>query len=165
MGLAIPIQKIDNKDYVAKINSMKQDALQLASGLIHTTNLVVRPIRPKDLGLSTDEWTFNLSAGSNTVSKELNDKTMIVIYGIYNESTTPVTTEVKFGSPAETKEDVYIEDMYMYDVPAEILENPIVFQPGTTAEIEIIAKGDNSTEKLGFLGFVVEPAGLNIGKR
>ena len=164
MGIAIPVAKLSPEEFVKKVDAIKAQALELGKRLIDAKELVVRPLRPRDLGLSTDEWTFNVSAGENTlVNTSLDDKTLVVIFGIYNLSTDPQVNEVIFGTTAKTVEDVYIEDMYMYDNPEAMLDEPVVFQPGSSPLIKGIAKGANSAEKLGFRGFVVEPAGRRIG--
>jgi len=164
MGIVIPITKIDNVEFVKRVSAVKGEALRLGKQLIDAKELVVRPLRPADLGLTTNEWTFGVSAGENTVvNTRLDDKTLIVIYGIYNLSASPVTTEVIFGTTAKTVEDVYIEDMYLYDYKATLLDEPVVFQPGSSPLIKAIAKGANTAEKLGLLGFVIEPAGRRIG--
>jgi len=164
MGIVIPVFKIDNIEYVKKVTAIKNEALRLGKTLIDAKELVVRPLRPRDLGLTTDEWTFSVATGENTViNTSLDDKTLVVIYGIYNLSTTPQVTELIFGTTAKTVEDVYIEDMYMYDNKEVILEEPVVFQPGSSPLIKAVAKGANTAEKLGFKGFVVEPSGRRIG--
>ena len=164
MGLVYPISKFNDRDYVSLIKSLKDTAYARARGKIAVTNIIDRTLRPSDLGLTTNEWTFNVAAGENDIiNHTLDDKTLILIYGIFNLSTDPQVTEVKFGTPANTIEDVYIEDMYMYDYPAVILDSPIVFEPGKTIQIKAIAKAANTAEKLGFLGIVIEPAGRNIG--
>jgi hypothetical protein len=54
--------------------------------------------------------------------------------------------------------------MYVYDYKATMLAEPIVFQPGSQVVIKAVSTTSTSTsEKLGFLGFVVEQAGRNIG--
>ena len=168
MGIVIPLALIPKDEYVKKIESIKQNAMLRAKQkyLSDVRDLVVRPLRPKDLGLTTDEWVFNVSAGTNAdvVSKELDDKTMVVIFGIYNLSTDPQVNEVVFKTGSETVEDVYVEDMYLYDQPAVMLDEPIIYTPSSTIKIDLVAKGANSTEKLGFLGFVIEPAGRTISK-
>ena len=164
MGIIIPVAKVSQAEYVEKLKSLKAEALKLGKQLIDAKELVIRPLRPRDLGVSADEWTFNVSSGENTlVNKELDDKTLVLIYGIYNLSTDPQVNEVKFGTAAKTVEDVYIEEMYMYDNPEVMLDEPVVFQPGSSPLIKGVAKGANTAEKLGFKGFVVEPAGRRIG--
>jgi len=166
MGLVIPLGMLDKREYVSRLLKAKDDAFKLAKTLIDATDLVIRPLKPSDLGVSGNEWTFNVSSGNNSiVTEELDNKTLIVIFGIYNLSTNPQVNEVKFGTPARTTEDVYIEDMYMYDNPGVIIEKPVTFQPGSTIEITAVAKGSNTAEKLGFVGFVIEPAGRTIGAK
>ena len=168
MGLVIPVAKISQEEYVRKVEDIEREAMKAASEnfLRDAGDLVARPLRPKDLGLATDEWTFNVAAGKNAdiVNTSLDDKTMIVIYGIFNLSTNPQVNEVVFKTGAENIEDVYFEDMYLYDVPAVFLEEPVIYRPGSTVKMDFIAKGANTAEKIGFLGIVIEPAGRNIGK-
>jgi len=164
MGIVIPVYKIDDVEFVKKVLAIKGEALKLGKQLIDAKELVVRPLRPADFGLAVNEWTFSVSAGENTiVSTTLDDKTLVVVYGIYNLSTSPATTEVIFGTTAKVVEDVYVEDMYLYDVKATLLDEPVVFQPGSSPLIKIIAKDANTAEKVAFLGFVIEPAGRRIG--
>jgi len=168
MGVAIPLAKISQDEFVKRIDSLKAQALDLARTkyLRDVKDVVVRPLRPKDLGLTTDEWTFNVAAGKNAdiVNVTLDDKTMVVIYGIYNLSVNPQVNEIVFKTGAENIEDVYFEEMYMFDQPAVLLDEAITYQPGSTIKMDFVAKGANTAEKIGFLGFVIEPAGRNIGK-
>ncbi|MCL7388728.1 MAG: hypothetical protein LZ173_02160 [Thaumarchaeota archaeon] len=167
MGFAIPVTKIDRKDYVSLVKTIADQALQLGSKTIPVKELVIRTLTPKDLGLTTDEWSFTVNAGENTiVNTKLDDKTLIVIYGIFNLSSSPVTVRLKFGTNAVTKEDVDVQDMYVYDYKATMLAEPIVFQPGSQVVIKAVTMSTTTAgtkERLGFLGFVVEQAGRNIG--
>lgn len=163
MGILIPLAKISQEEYVKRVNAIKAEALKLGRKLIDATELVVRQLGPRDLGLSTDEWTFNVAAGENTiVNTKLDNQTLVVIFEIFNLSTNPQVNEAKFGTVAKTIEDVYFENIYMYDTPAGLLDEPVVFQPGSQVVIKAVAKASNTAEKLGFVGFVVEPAGKNI---
>jgi len=167
MGFTIPVSMMDKKDYVALVKTLADQALQLGSKTIPVKELTIRTLTPKDLGLTTDEWSFTVNAGENTiVNTKLDDKTLIVIYGIFNLSSSPVTVRVKFGTNAVTKEDVDIEDMYTYDYKAVVLSEPIVFQPGSQMVIKAVTMSTTASgtkERLGFIGFVIEPAGRNIG--
>ena len=166
MGTVIPLAKISPEEYVQRVASIRSQALAKARQkyLSDKTKLVVRTLKPSDLGLSGNEWTFNLSSGVNAdkVSKSLNDKTMIVIFGIYNLSTDPQVTEVKFKTGSATVEDAYIEDMYLYDQPGVLLDEPVVYPPSSKINIDVVTKGANTAEKLGFLGLVIEPSGETI---
>ena len=164
MGIVIPVALIPREEYVRRVYAIRSEALQLGKRLIDAKELVVRPLRPRDLGLNSDEWVFSVSAGENTiVNVTLDDKTLVVIYGVYNMSTDPQVNEIIFGTPARTVDDLYIEDMYMYDNPEALIDEIIAYQPGSTVLIKAVAKASNTTEKLGFKGFVIEPAGRRIG--
>jgi hypothetical protein len=164
MGIVIPVSMIDKKDFVARVQAISSKALEIGKQVIDAKELVIRPLRPRDLGIDKDEWTFDVAAGENTIiSHSLDDKTLVVIYGIYSLSTSPAVTEVKFGTQAKIVEDVYIEDMYAYDYKVSLLSEPVVYQPGSTVLIKAVAKAASTAEKLGFLGFVVEPSGRTIG--
>ena len=168
MGIVVPLAKVPNEEFTRKVKAVKEYALAKAKEkyLKDVKELVIRTLGPRDLGLNADEWTFSVSAGTNTdvVNTKLDDKTMIVIYGIYNLSTSPQVNEVIFKTGSETIEDVYIEDMYMYDIPAVLLDKLLLYTPGSIVKIDFVAKGSNTAEKLGFLGFVIEPAGKRISR-
>ena len=168
MGIVIPVAKMPSEEYVRFVRAVKGSALAKAREkyLRNVKELVIRTLRPRDLGLNADEWTFSVSAGTNAdiINTTLDDKTMVVIYGIYNLSTNPQVNEVIFKTGSETIEDVYIEDMYMYDIPAVLLDKLLLYTPGSIVKIDFVAKGSNTAEKLGFLGFVIEPAGKRISR-
>lgn len=136
----------------------------LARELIDARQLVVRTLKPKDLGLATDNWTFQVTAGLNegVINKELDDKTMVIFLGVFNLSADPQVVEVRFGDPSSTIEDVHIEHMYLFDHPIAVFDTPIIYTPGNTIKIDLVAKGENSSEQFGFLGLVIEPAGRTI---
>jgi len=161
MGIAIPLAKISPEEYIQRIKAFESKALELGKQLIDAKELDRRPLRPRDLGLTSDEWTFNVSAGtnSNAINATLKNKFLVMIFGIYNLSTDPQVNEVVFRTPQQTVDDIYLEDMYQYDTPAVLLDEPIVYQPGATVQIDLVAKGANSAEKIGFLGIVVAPKG------
>jgi len=148
MGIVLPVSKISDDEYVKRVAAIKAQALELGKRLIDAKELVVRPLRPRDLGIEKDEWTFNVSAGENTIiSTKLDDKTLVVIYGIYNLSSEPKVTEVIFGTTAKTVEDVYIEDMYVYDIKEVMLDEPVVFQPGSSPLIKAVANPIHGIER------------------
>ena len=134
-----------------------------AARMINSKNrLVVRTLKPRDLGVDSDTWSFSINAGVNTiVNHELDDKTMIVILGVFDNSANPVVTELRFGSNAGYVEDVEVEQMFAFTEPVLIFDRPIMVSPGSVIKIEAVAK-DTGTEELGFIGFVIEPEGKNI---
>lgn len=162
-SLIVPLDKISPEQYEKMVTALLHDVEGEAATLIAGKTTIIRELKPSDLGLSTDEWTFTLNAGENTIVSgyKLPDDTMIVIYEVFNLSTNPVATEVKFGTPAGDKVDVFIEDLYMYDRQAGMLLTPVKINPGQTPVIKVIAKAAG-TEKIGFKGFVIEPAGKTI---
>ena len=162
-----PIAIIPKEQYVRWLEDVKARVLARAREkyLRGVPQIVIRPLRPRDLGVNADEWVFNVVAGENTIIDfTLDDKTVVVVHGIYNLSTAPTTNEVLFGTGAETLDDLYIEDMYMHDPPAVRIDEPITYTPGSRVVIRTVNKAANSTEKLGFMGWVIEPVGRRIGR-
>ena len=165
MPLVFPFAAV-KEEFAAKSRDLIKKLIApdgAATKMINSKNrLVVRTLRPKDLGIDSDTWSFSLSAGSNTiVDHELDDKTMIVILGVFDNTAIPLISEPKFGSNAGYVEDVELEQMFAFTEPVLIFDRPIMVSPGSVIKIEAIAK-DAGTEELGFIGFVIEPEGKNI---
>lgn len=161
MGTVLPVDKISESAYVDLYKKLKSDAIKLAAKVITGKELGVRILEPTDLGLTTDYWTFDLSAGENSgkVNVELKDDSFIMIFGVYNLSDNPVTTKITFRSPQEIIDQFFIEEMYLYDHPMVIFDNVVAYNPGSKAIIDITAKAANTDERLAFIGFVVKPKG------
>jgi len=162
MGYGIPVPKIPQDLYVKKIETYEKTILSKAKEYIKTAEqLEIRALMPKDLGLTTANWTFNLSAGtnSNIINVELKDKFLVAIIGVFNRTPSPQAMEVVFRTPNRTIDDIALEEMYNYDVYAMLLSDAVLYPPGSTVQIDIVAKAANSDERLGFIGFVVAPAG------
>jgi len=157
----IPVARIPQDTYVKLIKDLETKVLARAAELIKGEPLAIRALMPKDFGLNTPSWTFNLAAGtnSNVVNVELKDKFLVAIIGIFNRTPSPNAMEVVFRTPQKTLADVALEDMYNYDVYAGILADVVIYPPGSTVQIDIVAKAANPDERLGFLGFVVTTLG------
>lgn len=166
MPLAFPIELVKD-EFAVKARSLISDMMApdgAATKLINATDLVARVLKPSDLGLSTANWEFNLTNTTQTiVNQELDDKTMIVLFGVFNLDTNPIITELKIGTAAGPIEDVQLEFAYMWDNPALVFDKPLVFSPKTTIKIDAVATA-TGTQKLGFIGVVIEPAGRTINK-
>ena len=160
-----PTEFVPKEELASKIEQWKAAALAKAKELIKAEKLVIRDLSWEDLGVSGNEWKFDLtSAGENTiVNKELDDKTLILIYAVGDKSDSPVVTKVTFGTPAHTVQIIELESAYVTDYPEKVIDNPPVFTPGQKMVIKAIATGSATGEKIYFRGFVVEPKGKNIG--
>lgn len=166
MPLAFPLELVKD-EFAPKARSFIEDLVSpngAATKLINSVNLVVRVLKPSDVGLSTPDWEFNLTSTEQTiVNTELDDKTMIVLFGVFNNDTDPKIRELKIGTPAGPIEDVQLDFMYTWANPALVFDEPLVFTPKSTIKIDAIASA-TGTHKMGFIGVVIEPAGRTINK-
>lgn len=165
MGLLIPIDMVDKSEYFFSIQKLKKTALEKAAQAITTVRgavLIVRELKPSDLGRT--DFVFNLAAGMNegVVLHELDDKTMIVVHGIANQTVNPQLTDVEFATPAGVFESAHVEHLYTFDHPEGLFDNPIIYEPGSTIKINMVAANASAAEKVIIRGFVIEPAGRTI---
>jgi len=157
----IPVEHMSEEERYRKI----LDAYSKAKGLaqyIKAPEVVIRPGKPGDFGLTGNQFVFSVSAGTNTiVDRTLDDDEAIVIYGFGNKTTSPQVVELKFKSGAETIADLHFENIYSQIRYEAFIIPPIIYSPKSRMIIEAIALG-SSSEELYFKSFVVEKAGKNV---
>lgn len=128
--------------------------------------IVIRNLRPTDLGLSNPAWTFNISSAGlwNTmVNITVADSRFIGINGIvYLETSAQSISELKITRMATIAKYWNIEGAILCENPYQFIDDPIIIDQNTNLTIEGYATGTNATEKMGFLGAVAEKRGLLI---
>ena len=170
MGVIYPLNFIPKEQYIQKVDELVYKTLLdpekgIVWRLLDIKQVSVRPLRPRDLGLAQDEWSFNIGTANTEVTiidTTLDDKTIVAIWAIFNKTLEPKVNEVLFGTGAGDIEDVYLEDLYVYESPVGVLRRPLIFQPGTRVVIKAVASTAPVVEQLGFIGVVVEPTGRRI---
>jgi hypothetical protein len=127
---------------------------------VPSQRLVVRQLRPEDLGLPGPDWRFKVRQGrSGLVSYRLRRDQAIVVYGFYNQSQSPKVFQLEVMKGDERRLIVVLQDLYTkgYD-PIGILAEFEVFRPGEEIRVVGLSLGDGD-EELGIMGYVVEPEG------
>lgn len=129
--------------------------------------IVVRDLRPEDVGLSTPEWTFNIASGTawNTMidAATISDSRFISIVGIMvMESTDSVVSQLKVTRGGQVKRywqiqgANYLEDATMY------FSDPIIVDQNTSITVEGYGVSTDSAFKCVLIGLVAEKKGLLI---
>lgn len=161
-----------SKDALEKTISMKEfyeanaaRTLSLATKKLGTSNLIVRPLQPSDLGLSTNEFSFTTITTSGTVN--IIDYTVpngkyIYLFGLFDGSPTPVVQGLQLASGAGNLLNLYFQDLYLTSEPIGFFNVGIGFEPSNILKANVISSGSSATELFGLIGFVAEPAGLTM---
>jgi hypothetical protein len=129
-------------------------------GWVPTGRLIVRQLRPQDLGLPGPDWRFKVRAGRvELLSYRLRRDQALVIFGFYNQSQSPKVFQLEVMKGDERRLIVVLQDLYTkgYD-PIGILAEFEVFRPGEEIRVVGLSLGDGD-EELGIMGYVVEPEG------
>jgi hypothetical protein len=129
-------------------------------GWVPTGKLIVRQLRPQDLGLPGPDWRFKVKAGRvELLSYRLRRDQALVIFGFYNQSQSPKVFQLEVMKGDERRLIVVLQDLYTkgYD-PIGILAEFEVFRPGEEIRVVGLSLGDGD-EELGIMGYVVEPEG------
>ncbi|AMD30840.1 MAG: hypothetical protein RXN88_04205 [Acidilobus sp.] len=129
-------------------------------GWVPTGKLIVRQLRPQDLGLPGPDWRFKVRAGRvELLSYRLRRDQALVIFGFYNQSQSPKVFQLEVMKGDERRLIVVLQDLYTkgYD-PIGILAEFEVFRPGEEIRVVGLSLGDGD-EELGIMGYVVEPEG------
>ncbi len=129
-------------------------------GWVPTGKLIVRQLRPQDLGLPGPDWRFKVRAGRvELLSYRLRRDQALVIFGFYNQSQSPKVFQLEVMKGDERRLIIVLQDLYTkgYD-PIGILAEFEVFRPGEEIRVVGLSLGDGD-EELGIMGYVVEPEG------
>lgn len=129
-------------------------------GWVPTGKLIVRQLRPQDLGLPGPDWRFKVRAGRvELLSYRLRRDQALVIFGFYNQSQSPKVFQLEVMKGDERRLIVVLQDLYTkgYD-PIGILAEFEVFRPGEEIRVVGLSLGDGD-EELGIMGYVAEPEG------
>ena len=141
-----------------KLKAMKQ--LNLSR-----KEIIVRALRPEDLGLSLPKWTFDVTADQwNTmVDTTVARGRYICINGlVYLETSTQAISQIRVTRMGRVANYWNIQGVILCESPYAYLGDPVNADQSTNIKIEGYATSSNSTEEMGFLGSVVERRGLLI---
>lgn len=147
-----------------KLFSVASDQLKLGK-----PGLIDRVLRPEDLGLSTPEWTFNIanSAAWNTMvdNAVVADNRFIGINGImYPKSTDQSVSQIKITSMGKTLKYWQVQGVNYTENLTKYFDDPLIVMQNTPIKIEGYGVSTGATEKIIFLGRVVEKVGVLVQK-
>ena len=121
-------------------------------------------LKPTDLGFSDDVYTHSYSAATTwetLATKTLDDDNFLVIYGVYNKASTPLTVKIRFWKGSIPIREYYIDRMYVEQVPKTSLGDALVYAESDTIKIDGYASA-TGTDELGFIGIKAIPKGREI---
>lgn len=149
--------------YKRMVENLKKKTMKELN--LPSKDIIVRSLRPTDLGLSTPQWTFNISSGvwNTMVNTTVADNRFMGINGIvYLETTSQNISEIKITRMGKVTKYWNIEGAILQENPYLFIDKPVTADQNTNITIEGYGIGTNATEKMGFLGAVVEKRGLLI---
>ena len=124
------------------------------------SEVIVRPLRPQDIGLSTPEWTDTAgsSAWADYVDTTVGDQKFLLINGV--QKTTSYADQLKITREGK------VTAIWNIQACEKLRDRSLYFEPvlcdqNTLLKIEHYGNSA-STTKLILFGAVAEPRGLNI---
>ncbi len=128
--------------------------------------LVVRAVKPSDLGITTEAWSVTPSGAGwvELASHTIKSNQVMAFYGFVAQN--DVITGIKFSvGTAKVKGEFFFDGADALENGIVLFSSPIVYEPQSTVKIEVYAKtGDGTTAyRCPILGVVAEPAGETIG--
>ena len=170
MPVYFPISYLKEEERKRIIEEAVRIGYSIGKQYIKAPELVDRPAKPADFGLSGNSFTWSGTTDSNgvltIVDETLDDDEVIVIYGLASKSTSPTINAITFETGSEKIADFFFEDMYVQDVPEIIFDKPIVYSPKSRMVIKITSTSTSASisEELILKAVVIEKAGKNISK-
>lgn len=153
------------------LNFLRSKTLELAQGNadnIHKT-AIVRDLQATDVGYENDVFVKDLSGGTplawNTLTSfTVPDNTYVSFGSVFDLSETPSVMKVRLGNASCTYRMFDLQAMHSQCEPHRVLDQSeqIIFGPGTIVNVEVYLYTAEEDVKLGFDGYVGEPAGQNL---
>ncbi len=127
------------------------------------SELVVRSLRPEDVGLSASAFSFpitKVNAWNNIISTNVADNRFIAIVGL--TYTGNVITQVRVVAAGATKEIWNVQAIPAMETPRFVDLTPTAIQQNQRLDIDVYATGTSAGESLVIEGIVVERKGLVV---
>lgn len=155
---------------VAAYDRMKEELIARAMkelGLPRS-ELVDRPLRPEDLGLSTPQWTFTLSstvgyvAMINTVS--IADNRFVGINGVCYTNTNPTVNQLKIERAGSTARIWNIQQAQYNENYSVWVDDPVTIGQNEVLTVYQYCSGatTQAAELIVFYGVTVEKRGIVV---
>jgi hypothetical protein len=147
--------------YRKTVELLKAKAMKELKG----TEIIVRSLRPEDIGLTTAASTFNISStGWNTIiNHTIADGRFVSINGLLlGESGTSVVTQLKVTRMGEDVRYWHIQDVNFLNSPVIYFDDPVTVDQNTTLTIQAYALATDSEWRCTFIGAVAEKKGLLV---
>ena len=130
-------------------------------------DLVLRPLRPEDIGLTTPKFEFNIATADawNTLidNKAIADNRFVGINGVlYAKSAQGVVAQLEIKRAGDVKRYWQIQDINYWEDATVFFDDPVLVDQNQPINIRAYATATSSTERICFLGAVVEKRGLLI---
>lgn len=148
--------------YSNMLQSMKNKFVQ---ELGPNTEMVVRTLRPEDLGL-TGQWSFATGATGwvNYINNvEVANNTFLGIYGVRNltTSTPQNVTQIRITKEGSVARYWDVQGINQFENPEAYFDDPVTINQNATIKVECYSIA-SATELLVLIGMVVEKKGILI---
>lgn len=152
--------------YRTMVGSLKKKAMQELK--LPEGEIIVRSLRPEDLGLTNPDWTFNIAASSWNIlipAYTIADNRFVGINGVFvAESGEQAVTQLKVTREGQVKRFWQIQGANFLQDQTEYFDDPITVDQNTPLTIQGYAPSGTSDTAFRciFLGAVAEKRGVLV---
>ncbi|KKM97077.1 hypothetical protein LCGC14_1171680 [marine sediment metagenome] len=152
--------------YVALVNKLKKQALEEMG--LPEDEIVVRPLRPEDVGFANPVYTSTIAAGSTAAySNFINtytiaDNRYIGIFGVGYDNSENNVTALRFTREGKTARIWSIQQVADFEDKVGYGDDPITVEQNTQITIEKYSITTTDSDTTSLVGVVVEKRGLLI---
>jgi len=147
---------------VAKLKEKAMRELKLPE-----SEIVIRPLRPEDLGLSTPEWTFNVGSATawNTEidNTTIADNRFVGINGVLIEESGEMgCTQIKITRMGQDVRYWQIQGVNYLEDSCIFFDDPVTIDQNTTLTVKFYCRTADTDFQCCFLGAVAEKRGVLV---
>lgn len=128
--------------------------------------LVVRPLRPEDIGLPNPAWSLNCTDADdwNTVidGQTIADTRFVGISGVFHAEGAGEATQVKITRESSDVRYWDVTNIRNWDNNTGYADDPVTVDQNTTLSVQIYCTTASTLVNFGFLGAVCEKKGILI---
>lgn len=152
--------------YVALVSKLKMKAT-MQMGVLES-EIVVRQMRPEDIGFSNPVFIATIAAGSTAAwSNMINtytiaDNRYVGIFGVSYDNSENNVVALKFTREGKTAREWAIQQVADFEDKTGYADDPITIDQNTQVTIEKFALSTSNADTTTLLGVVVEKRGLVI---
>jgi hypothetical protein len=176
-SITLPAWSLTKEERLSLYITAKGRLIQEAQSRLHKGDLIVRALRPTDLGETNDVWAETVTATGNAweasqiADQQIPDEVMVCLYGLIDTSDPQAVTGVRITAGAGLRAEwdmfpIIGSDPHNLELRTMYAQSPVIISPNMTVKIEYYVRAFSPQVILGaeivLMGLTAEYVGRTL---